>query len=249
VNPDERLAAEVTRARWCVAASRLRGLFTKKSIEKELDAELSAHLDLLAEENVRKGMTPREAREAARREFGGLEQTKEAYRDQSGWPTLEGFARDMRFGARALRNSPAFTISVVFTLALGLGVFTAIFSIAESILWKPFPYPQSERLVAIYAKSAAKSRSLDLLTVPEYLNWKANNSTLEELAAYRWTEEHVLKAGAKLERVRVVPVTGEFFSTLRIQPLLGRDFHGATESDLRSAVILTYPCITALRHE
>src|SRR5262249_40099982 len=144
------------------------------------------------------------------REFGGVEQTKESYREQAGFPFAEGFARDMRLGARALRKSAGFTFSAGFTLALGVGGFSAIFSIAEWILWKPLPSPESERLVTIYSKSAAKSARLDLLTVPEYLEWKSKNATLQEFAAFRWTEEHVLKAGGKLERVRVAPITKDF---------------------------------------
>jgi len=222
--------------------SRLVRTFRRRRSEREMDAELQSHLEMLTEANVRRGMTTEEARQAARREFGGLEQTKEAYREQSGASWIEGAWRDLRFGARSLRNSPTFTVSVVFALALGLGVFTAIFSITESILWKPFPYPQSERLVTIYAKSASKSRSLDMLTIPEFLSWRENNTTLEQLAGYRWAEEHILKAGTNLERARVAPVTQEFFSTLRVTPSLGRDFRRAIDSDSRSSVILTYPC-------
>jgi predicted permease len=222
--------------------ARITGLLRRSKRDHYLEEEIRAHLELLADQHVRQGMNLEEARHAARREFGGIEQAKEAYRDQSGVPWLEVISRELRFGARALRNSPTFTVSVVFTLALGLGVFTAIFSITESILWKPFPYPQSERLVTIYAKSVSKSRSLDLVTIPEYLSWKENNKTLEQLAAYRWAEEHVLKAGANLERARVAPVTQEFFSTLRVNPSLGRDFRGVIDSDSRSGVILTYSC-------
>lgn len=225
-----------------VIFSRFRGVFFKAGSEEQLHSELKAHLEALTQENIARGMSLEEARYAARRAFGGLEQMKVAYREQSGVPWIEAAWRDLRFGARALRNSPAFAVSVVFTLALGLGVFTAIFSITESILWKPFPYPDSERLVTIYAKSAAQSRSLDPLTVPEYLGWKADNTTLEELAAFRWTEEHVLKAGANLARARVAPVTGDFFSALRVKPMLGRDFPRAADPDQRSAVILTHSC-------
>ena len=80
------------------------------------------------------------------------------------------------------------------------------------------------------------------MTIPEYLGWKENNATLEQLAGYRWAEEHILKAGTSLERARVAPVTPEFFSTLRVAPSLGRDFRGAIDSDSRSGVILTHSC-------
>ena len=139
---------------------------------------------------MRCGMNRQDARHAARREFGGVEQAKEAYREQAGVPWLEVTSRELRFGARALRSSPTFTVSVVFTLALGLGVFTAIFSITESILWKPFPYPQSERLVTIYAKSAAKSRSLELADdsrVPELERKQHHARTTSRLSLGRRT--------------------------------------------------------------
>src|SRR5947209_1821551 len=107
--------------------SRLFGLLRKRRSDEDLDAELYAHLQLLAEENMRQGMSAEDARRAARREFGGLEQTKEAYREQRGIPYFDALLQDLRFGVRMLVNKPVFTAVAALTLAIGIGSSSAVF--------------------------------------------------------------------------------------------------------------------------
>src|SRR3989440_6747815 len=129
---------------------RIAALFRRRRLEKDLDDELRSHLEMAIELNVRKGMSPADARREALRSFGGLEQTKEIYRDQRGLPMIETTLQDLRFGLRMLRRSPGFSILAILCLTLGIGANAAVFSWIEGILFRPYPaVAHQERLVAI----------------------------------------------------------------------------------------------------
>jgi len=132
--------------------SRIASLFRRNKLDADLDDELRAHLELAIEENMSSGMTRKQARTAALRRFGGVTQIKEQYRNQRGIPMLEQVMQDIRFGFRQLRKSPGFAITAILTLALGVGANTAIFTLIDSILLRPLPFPQQDGLRPIRAR-------------------------------------------------------------------------------------------------
>ncbi len=122
-------------------------IFGRKQKHADLDEEMQCHLELLIEDNLKAGLSPKEARQAAIREFGGAAQFKEQCQDVWGFRELDELGRDLRLGARLLRTHPGFAAVAILTLALGIGANTAIFSFVHTLLLKPLPYPDSERIV------------------------------------------------------------------------------------------------------
>src|SRR5688572_571428 len=126
---------------------RLQPFWRRNKIETGLSEEIQSHIDMATEANIAAGMSPQEARYAALREFGGVEQIKERYRDERGIRWLEETLGDIRIAVRSLRKSPGFTTVAVLTLALCIGANSAVFSVVHTILLKPYPWPESDRLV------------------------------------------------------------------------------------------------------
>src|SRR6266511_1395348 len=155
---------------------RLGGLFNKQHKDRELDEEIESHLQLHIEDNLRLGMTSEEARRQAMIKLGGIESTKEAYRDQRGLPVLERLWQDVRYGARILRKNPGFTTVAVLTLALGIGANTAIFSFINAILLRPLPYKDSDRLVMVFEKYPANGWFKNAVAAPMLEVWRKQST-------------------------------------------------------------------------
>lgn len=204
--------------------SRLGGLFGKRRREREFSAEMESHLQLHIEDNLRAGVTPEQARRDALLKLGGLEQTRENYRERRGLPFLETSVRDLHFAARVLRKNPGFTCIVLFTLALGVGANTAIFSVLESQLWRPLPFPDSERLADVHVVLRDNPRQWDVLTPSMYVAWANRSRVFSQLGAYNYPGARNLAAGGVSERVAVMPLTSSTFKTLDVPLDRGRVF-------------------------
>ncbi|MGB9466914.1 MAG: ABC transporter permease, partial [Candidatus Acidiferrum sp.] len=214
------------------------GLFQRETRERELSAELDSHLQLHIEDNLRAGMSLAQARREAIMNLGGLEQTKEIYRDRKGLPILESLLRDLRHGLRVSRKNPGFTSVAVLTLAIGIGANTAIFSVLESQLWRPLPFPDSERLVDAHVVLRENPRRWDILTNSAYRAWREQSHSFTNLGAYDYPSERNLTARGTSERVQVMPVTSTLFDTLQVTLERGRGFSFEEESPGRDHVAI-----------
>jgi putative ABC transport system permease protein len=202
---------------------RLAALLGRRRPDFEIAAELEGYLALHTEENMRRGMTREEARRQAILKLGGVQQTKESYRRQQGLPVLETLWQDLRYGLRMLRKNPGFSAVAIATLALGIGANTAIFTVVESVLLRPLPYEDPGRLMAVYNSAPGKGLPRFPASPPDFRTLRRQNHTLAGLAAF-YTANYNLTGTDKPERLSVMVVSAEFFTTLGVQPALGRNF-------------------------
>ncbi len=211
----------------------LRVLGFRRALHEDLDEEMRAHLDLLADENIAQGMNPEQARAAAKRNFGNPTAVRELAHDAWRFPAFENLLDDLRYGLRGLRKSPAFALAVVATLALGVGANTAIFSVVYSVLLRPLPYPHSERL-AWLAESNAKASGISVTWI-NFQHWRAESRAFQDMAGFQLADLTLTGRGqAVLTHAGVV--THAFFPLTGSRPLLGRLF---TETDDRPGAVPT----------
>ncbi|HJP92365.1 MAG TPA: ABC transporter permease [Pyrinomonadaceae bacterium] len=217
---------------------RFKGLFLKNARERELADELESHLQMHIDDNVRAGMSPAEARRVATMKLGGVDQTKEAYRDRATIPFIESVVQDLRFTLRQLRKNPAFTVTATAMVALGIGASVAIFAFVDAALIKPLPYQNPSRLLFVTETTPEIPRAN--FSYPDYLDWKKLNRVFDSLDIYT-QRGYVVGTSAGTEIVYGARVSDGFFRTLGVSPFLGRDFYpGEDLPEASRTVILSY---------
>jgi putative ABC transport system permease protein len=202
---------------------RLAALFQRHRMEDDLDEELRSHLEMAVEANVSKGMSIEDARREALRSFGGVEQTKELYRDQRGLPMIETTFQDLRFGLRMLRRDPGFSILAILCLTLGIGANAAVFSWVEGILFRPYPaVSHQERLFALTG-TARNEDGLTLLSWPDFVDLRRNCTLFDSFFVSKITGT-TLSIGDRAERTTGSIVSDNYFDAIGVRPILGRGF-------------------------
>jgi predicted permease len=200
---------------------RLRGLFRNRSAAADIAAELESHLQMHIDDNLRAGMTPEEARRQALIQLGGLDQTQQSVRERSTLPWAETLAQDLRFALRQLRKSPGFTAVVIVTLALGIGVNTALFSIVNTVLLHPIALPHPGELVCVDASKPNFEHGS--VSYPNFRDWQRDNRSFTALAIFRHNG-FLLTGAGQTERIHGDLISSDLFSILGVKPVIGRLF-------------------------
>jgi len=201
--------------------SSFRNIFRRGDVENDLNAEINAHRQLLADQNIAAGMDHAEAHRRATLEMGGVEQVKEEVRSLRAGQWLEQLWQDIRFALRMLRKSPAFAALAVFTLALGIGANTAMFSVIDAVLLQTPPFPQPSRVTAVWQKLPNGKRNI--FATPVYLEWKRQAGPLGQMTAIA-DQGHTLGTSESAERLSGWKASYEVFSVLGVSPAVGRPF-------------------------
>ncbi|HSM87775.1 MAG TPA: ABC transporter permease, partial [Candidatus Limnocylindrales bacterium] len=216
---------------------RLAGLFRRS--DREMEEEFRAHLAMQVEDNLRAGMSPEEARRAALIKSGGIQAARENYREQRGLPFLETLIQDVRYGARLLRKSPGFTFVAVLTLALGIGANTAIFSVVNAVLFESLPAADPDRLVQLWETEV--SPGTYPFAGPDYLDWQAQNHTLEATTLYFGPRPTNGTHNGESQPLMVMNTEANYFAVLGVKAQMGRVFAaGEDQAANRHVAVLSY---------
>jgi putative ABC transport system permease protein len=222
---------------------RLRSLFFRRRLDRELETELRFHLDQLTEENIAGGMAADEARRMAQLTMGKITQFQEECRDMRSVNYTDDLLRDLRYAGRNLRRSPGFATLVVFIMALGIGANTAVFSVVNAVLLRPLAYRDPDRIMALTNSSATREAPTALskqVSIPDFQDWRDQSSSFEAMAYYVSGETAVIQ-GSTAEYARVTGVSPDFFHVFAIEPLVGRAFTPEeTKRGAAGAAMITY---------
>src|SRR5260370_14300432 len=217
-------------------------LFANSKVEAEPAREIGAHRALLEDDYLRHGMTPEDARRAARLSYGGVEQAKQLHRDERGIQGLTQILQDTRYTFRQLHRSPGFTVTAILMLALGMGATTAIFSIVEGVLLRPLPFPEPDRLVIlgdVLEGSHCASCTQSSVTAPDIRNYMRDTESFSHLGGYR-QRLFELSGTGEPAAVNATRMSGEVFAALGVPPLLGRTFTQKEDEEGQQVAVLSY---------
>jgi predicted permease len=212
-----------------------RNIFAKRRNDGDLDDEVHFYVDLLAEEKMRAGMNPEEARRTARIELGGIEQVKEQVREVRAGAWLDTVIQDLRYGARMLRKNPGFTAIAVLTLALGIGANTAIFSVVSAVILRPLPYANPQQLIVL--RETTQSVGPHSPSYPDFLDWRKQSRSFSQMAAIN-NREFNLSGVAQPENISGYVVSANCLSMLGVRPFLGRDFLPSEDAPGTAPIVL-----------
>jgi putative ABC transport system permease protein len=219
------------------AVARVRALYSRRKLDRELDDEILAHLELAERDAIATGLKPEEARQSARRSFGGIEEMKEDHRDRRSLRWMENLLRDFRYGMGSLAREPGFAAVTVGLLALGIGANSAMFSIVDAVLLKPLPFPEPERMVRVWETPPGLRNGTTTLT---FLDWKRQRDIFEALSVENSTRAAVATSGDP-ERVSGKLVSADYFQVFGVKPQIGRTFaRGEDQPGAPPVVVLSH---------
>jgi predicted permease len=225
--------------------NRARAFFRKAPLDEDLDAEMASHLEMAVEENLRRGMDLEEARRRAMVRFGGVQQAREKQREARGLPFLDVLGQDMRYTIRTLGRDVGFTVVAVLILALGIGANVAVFSVVNTILLRPLPFPESQQLVWIAPPPEKCGLSCATYSADAYEEFKAQTKAYQDVTGYEAftsPDNYRLTGRGEPQPATGMEVIGNFFEVLGVQPAMGRLF---TAEEMRQGAhpvaLLEYP--------
>ncbi|HEX2855671.1 MAG TPA: ABC transporter permease [Opitutaceae bacterium] len=218
--------------------NKIRALFGKKKLDAEMDEEMRAHLARRTEANIAAGMSPGEARYAAQRQFGGVDQLKEIAREQRVGSGLEALLRDFRHAVRHLGKSRGFAAIATLTLALGIGLNTSMFSLMNLLLFQPLPFPDRDHLVRVF-RTTPQSQKVDHLPA-DYLELERESEPFADLAGYRLWGFTLAQGDRPPVHLNALRVSASFFPVLGLQPELGRFFAADEDRPGNRVIILSH---------
>jgi predicted permease len=221
-----------------VFVRRLTALVRSRQMDREIDDEIASHLAEAAEEYVRQGLSPEEARWAAQRSFGGVTQATEVYRDVRSFVWLEDLARDLRHAFRTLRKSPAFTTAAAATLALAIGANTTMFSVLNAVLLRPLPYQGPERLAMLWTEDPAQNRREGRSALWDVEQWRTHSQSFADMATFD-SVTTTLTGAEGTEQIVGASISPNLLALLGVQPVRGRSF-SSDETDEQRLVLISH---------